>query len=331
VRDAIAPMKLGLWMSPMHFNPSSRAFNEHPEWACGPLGHGTALVNALDPQAGSNEAGIGMWGRDAIPHVESRIRDAIENWGVVYFKFDFLVWVDCAGQGDLYDYREAFVALLDRLRPDYPHVTFQIDETNDYRLFPFESVARGPSWFQNGTPAPERLLHNIWNLAPYVPPFSLGQHFLGGDAWRNYPVDTLMAAALPSHLTFFDDLRELPAEVVDRAAVWLDFYRANRGLFTRMTYPLLADPLDEGWTALQPWNPARGSGALLAFRQQSDSATQEIALRNVPPGRRFDLFRAPDGVLVDTVTSRELSAGLSVTIPEKDGAAVLAIRPAQPR
>ena len=38
VREAIAPMKLGLWMSPMHFNPASTTFKAHPEWACAPLG-----------------------------------------------------------------------------------------------------------------------------------------------------------------------------------------------------------------------------------------------------------------------------------------------------
>ena len=111
-------------------------------------------MNALDPDSGSNEAGIGLWSTAAIPHVESRIRRAIEQWGVEYFKFDFLVWLDCAGNGDIYSYKDAFVAMLDRLRRDHPEVTFQIDETNDYRLFPFESVARGPSWFQNGSPEP---------------------------------------------------------------------------------------------------------------------------------------------------------------------------------
>ena len=79
--------------------------------------------------------------------------------------------------------------MLDRLQRDHPDVTFQIDETNDYRLFPFESVARGPSWFQNGSPEPDQLLHNLWNLSPYVPAFSLGQHFLGGSAWERHPVD----------------------------------------------------------------------------------------------------------------------------------------------
>jgi alpha-galactosidase len=320
-------MRLGLWMSPMSFHPDSGAYRTHPEWACALAGHGTALQNKLEPDSGSNEAGIGVWGPDAIPHVESRIRDAIDNWGVTYFKFDFLVFLDCVGQGDLYHYKERFVAMLDRLRHHHPDVVFQIDETNDYRLFPFESVSRGPSWFQNGTPSTDHLLHNIWNLSPWVPAYSLGQHFLGGRQWEHQPVSTLMAAALPSHLTFFSDLRQLPDDVVRQAAPWIAFYKHHRSLFGGVTYPLLDDPLHKGWTALQTWNPDAGRGALLAFRQDSGDSTRRIALRNVPPGRSFDLLRAPGGERVRTVTSAELSAGIDVSISQGGGAEVLGIVP----
>ncbi len=292
VRRAIAPMRLGLWMSPGSFNPRSRAYRDHPDWACAPLGHGLAAYNLLQPDEGSNEAGIGAWGPAAWPHVEQRIRTAIEQWGVTYFKFDFLLWLDCAGQGDLYAHHDSFVAMLDRLQRDHPEVTFQIDETNDYRLFPFESVSRGPTWFQNGNPPPEQLLHNVWNLSPYVPAFALGQHFLGGRAYERYPVETLMAAALPSHLTFFDDLRELPDDVVARARPWVDFYRRESDLLTQMTIPLGRDPLEKRWTALQSWDPRRGRGALLAFRQQDPSATARIGLEDVPAAA---LLRAPSG------------------------------------
>ena len=192
--------------------------------------------------------------------------------------------------------------MLDRLRRDHPGVTFQIDETNDYRLFPFESVARGPSWFQNGSPGPDRLLHNLWNLSPWVPAFSLGQHFLGGRQWESHSVDTLMAVSLLSHLTFFSDLRRVPEEVIDAAAPWVDFYRRHRDLLDGVVYPLLDDPLAGGWTALQAWDPERGEGALLAFRQDGAGSSRTIALRNVPPGRTFDLRRAPDGAPVGTVT-----------------------------
>jgi hypothetical protein len=326
VREAIAPMRLGLWMSPMHFNPSAETYRSHPDWACQPVGTGLAAYNALQPDEGSNEAGLGEWSVAAIAHVEARIRHAIEEWDVAYFKFDFLAWLDCAGANDLHEMRDAFVAMLDRVQRDHPGVTLQVDETNDYRLFPFLSVTRGPSWFQNGTPEPARLLHNLWNLAPWVPPYSIGQHALGGRAWEEHPVDTLMAAALPSHVTFFSDIRTFPAEVVARAGDWLAFRRRNVDALAQMAHPLLADPLEGGWTALQTWDRARGVGALLAFRQGSPEATRRIALEEVPRGRRYDLVRAPGGERVATVGSAALRAGIDVTIPSEGGAHVLVIR-----
>jgi hypothetical protein len=47
----------------------------------------------------------------------------------------------------------------------------------------------------------------------------------------------------------------------------------------------------------------------------------------VPPGRRFRLRAAPDGGLVATATSAELSRGLDVTLPKR-GARVLLVEPA---
>ena len=359
VREAIAPMKLGLWMSPTFFNPASKTYQEHPDWACAPVGHALAAGNAIDQDGritGSSEAGIGIWGPraltggvdvsaptypDNLPEqsIEARIRNAIQNWGVTYFKFDFLVWVDCAGQGDLYDYREAFMAMLDRLIADHPEVTFQIDETNDYRLFPFESVTRGPSWFQNGHPEPKTLLHNLWNLSPFIPTYSLGQDFLGNlDSVTDNGIDTTMAAALLSHMTYFNELvqlkdgRFMDAGITDdqleRARVWIDFRKQHAHAFDGVVYPLLDDPLKEGWTALQSWDPEAGIGALLAFRQDDDEATKRIALRNIPPGMSFDLLQAPDGIRVGTVTSAQLTEGIEVAL-SKRGAQVLVIRPAQ--
>jgi hypothetical protein len=327
VRAAIAPMKLGLWMSPMHFHPTSVTYQAHPEWVCAPVGHGLALYNTVDQTSGSNEAGIGEWGPQYIPFVEGRIRTAIEQWGVTYFKFDFLAWLDCPGQADLYGYHDAFVRMLDRLRTRHPAVTFQIDETNDYRLFPYESVTRGPSWFQNGSPSVDHLLHNLWSLSPYVPSWSLGQHTLGGNVWKTQTLSTVMAAALLSHITFFSDMRTIPPEVIDGAAPWLAFYRTYRDLFTTgVVQPLLADPLAKGWTALQAWDPETRRGALLAFRQEADTETATVAMRNVVGDGTFELREAPTGALVGTVSAAQLRAGLPITLPT-NGALVLLVEP----
>ena len=327
VREAIAPMKLGLWMSPMHFNPQgSETFKAHPEWACWPLNAALTAYNVADPDSSSNEAGLGTWGPNVIPHIEERIRHAIEAWDVTYFKFDFLVWVDCAGQGDLYDYREAFRDMVDRLIADHPTVTFQIDETNDYRLFPFESVARGPSWFQNGSPQVPTLLHNLWNLSPYVPAFSLGQHFLGGNDPNT--IDTRMAAALLSHPTFFSDLNNVSDQTISAARPWIDYYKANVDRFQNVVYPLLNDPIEKGWTAFQSWDPERAEGALLAFRQDDPSPTTTVQLENVPVGKTFDLFAAPTNEKIATVTSEQLTNGFDITLDAPRSAYVVTIEPA---
>ena len=324
-RDAIAPMRLGLWMSPLEFHPSARVAAQHPEWRCEPFASGVGAQHAATPNEGSNESGIIPWSTAAIADQEARVRRAIERWGVRYFKFDFMVWLDCAGQGDLYDLHDQFLAMVDRLQADHPEVTFQLDDTNDYRLFPFESISRGPLWFQNGTRPPDQQLHNLWSLSPWLPPYALGQHVLGGEHWRDHPVDTLMAAALLSHLTVWTDLRKLPDEVVAQAAPWVDFYKRHRSTLAQMTYPLLDDPLRKGWTALQPWDPEAGRGALLAFRQDGEGESRRIALRNVPPGRRFTLREAPSGRLVGSVTSEELTEGLRIELPRKRMARVLLI------
>jgi hypothetical protein len=329
VRTAIAPMRLGLWMTPGEFNPASATFAQHPAWMCQPVGSALYAYNKAQPDDGSNEAGIVPWGPDAFGHIEARIRDAIERYGARYFKFDFLMWLDCAGQGDLYHYRDAFVAMLDRLRARHPEVTFTIDETNDYRLFPFASTSRGPTWFQNGAPEPDQLLHNLWNLSPFVPAYDIGQHVLGGRAWERHPVSTLMAAALPSQITFYTDIREIPDAVVAEARTWIDFYDAHREAFAGVTYPLLADPLRKDWTALQTWDPDAGSGALLAFRQQGAGDEREIALRNVPAGS-YRLTLAPTGESLGTVSGERLRSGLPVTIARPDGAAVILIERLSP-
>ncbi|HEX8075184.1 MAG TPA: alpha-galactosidase [Thermoleophilaceae bacterium] len=334
VRSAIAPMKLGLWMSPMEFHPSSQTFQQHPDWACHPIADPLVAQNAADPNGdlatGSNEAGLGPWGNRALPHIEARIRDAIDNWHARFFKFDFMVWLDCPGQNDFYEQRDAFVAMLDRLRRDRPDVVLQIDETNDYRLFPFDSTSRGPTWFQNGYPDVKSLVHNLWNFSPFVPAYAIGQHLLGGDSWKKENVDTLMAAALPSNITFWTDLRNLPDPVVATAGRWMAFYKEHRDSFSLATHALLDDPLKGGWTALQEWDTDAQRGALLAFRQVSADATRRIALVGVKPGLEFRLFAGPGGEQVGTATSEELRRGLDVTLGDKGLARVLLIEPVRP-
>lgn len=342
-------LNLGLWMTPMEFHPASAAFKQNPQWACAPVGDATAAISIAEPNGGSNEAGLGVWNPLAlgvdpdtgaptrlIDYIEGRILRAIDVYGAKYFKFDFLAWVDCGGAYPvtMYEYHDAFVEMVDRVLVARPDVTIEIDETNDYRMFPYESVARGPSWFLNGSPTYTEALHTLWNLAPYVPGFSLGQATISnGSDLNSRGIDTLMAAGLTSHMTIWTriDTSLTPAQRA-RAKRWTDFYKANLDSLAGFTYPLLSDPRSGGWTALQTWNGDTRSGFLLAFDQGAPNATQTIALRglgNVNGSTQFRLTRHEPGDATTTdlgvFDAATLRAGFPVTIATSHGNAVIEI------
>ena len=139
------------------------------------------------------------------------------------------------------------------------------------------------------------MLHNLWNLSPFVPAFSIGQNALADENFERYPVDALMAGSLLSHITFFSDLRKSPGP--RGGCAW----RRGRRSTARTAISSTASctrcwPIRwrGGWTALQSWDADAGEGALLAFRQQSEQATRRIALTNVGDGT-YELISAPDG------------------------------------
>lgn len=331
-----AGMNLGLWMSPLHFHPTAQAFRNNPEWACLPLSIGLLALNTAQPYSSSSEAGIVQWNPEAISpvngkaidYIESRIRVAIEQWGTRYFKFDFTAWLDCGGvfTVDLYGYRESFMAMLDRVLANHPDVTIQMDETNDYRLWPFEALVRGPTWYQNGSPTPNDALHTNHVLAPYVPLFALGRNGLRVGDLENYSADYQMAVALLSHMTFFNDLRELPVAAIPTIRRWTDYYKAHREDLAQFAYTLLEeDPFSgDNWAAFQTWNPETGRGALLAYRQDTPQASRSLRLRNVQDGQ-YRLLEAPDESRVIEASAEQLRAGIEIEIPAQRSARVFRI------
>jgi hypothetical protein len=329
VRAAIAPMKLGLWMSPLSYHPGSKVYRSHPEWACTPTGQATGLSGYSDPDSSSNEAGLGQWSSNYLPFLEERLREAITNWQVKLFKFDFLVWLDCAGVNDLYEAHDRFLALIEKLHREFPDVAFAIDETNDYRLFPFESTLMGPTWFTNGGPGIPQTLHNTWTMSPWIPAFAIGHKVLTGAQRNGQPIATVVASTLLNEQMITQDVRPSKdpsmAALADQVRPWIDWGKAHREDYLKgVVYPLLDDPLDgTKWTALQSWNPDTGRGALLAFRQDDPRGSVQIGVRNVDDGT-YEVRAAPDDALVGTYSGAQLREGLTVALPAR-GAKVLTI------
>jgi hypothetical protein len=329
-------LKLGLWMSPAEFNAVSQTFFEHPDWACTPIGTATGQV--------PDDAGLGVWdfNNPALrAYVTNTIARLVRDYDVAEFKFDFQTWVDCPPY-DYNDYEAAFASWIDDLTVRFPQVSFEFDETNDQRMYAFESVARGPSWFDNfhthtlpggeRVKQPSQVLHDIWMAAPWIPPATLGVGAYNDGVGTTFPVDFHMAAAALTHWTFWYDIAGVRAtngltpEQFDATKWWIGWYHAHRDALGGLVYRLSADdPWDSvAPAAFQPWNGT--SGYLFAFRQAG--AAPVAALRGLDRDASYTLTNVRTGDVLGTYSGVALMGGLNVPLATPFSAAVYSITPA---
>jgi len=321
-------LQLGLWMSPAEFNPLSTAYRTHPQWACTPTGDATSLIK--------DDSGFGVWdmtNANLRAHLTSVVNRLIAQDGVREFKFDYVVWVDCPPH-DYLDYEDAYVSWVRQLEAQHPNVTFELDETNDQRLWPFRSVALGPSWFDNGhlhgTTYTMRLLHDIWSAAPWIPPSTLGfGTYDDGTVNPPYTADYVMPIALLGHFTFWTNLVKLTRAQRAESAWWIAWYKANRGGLSGLVYDDTAiDPIRAGgsWVAFQPW--CAGRGYVFAFRQGGPAPRDRIALQGLTPTATYRVSNVRTHALLGTFTGAALERGLTLTLPSRYSAVVLSVAPA---
>jgi hypothetical protein len=318
-------LALGLWMSPAEFNPSSRTYAEHPTWACTPTGDVTARI--------PDDSGLGVWDMTAAPlraHLSSVIDRLIAQDGVREFKFDYVTWVDCPPH-DYLDYEDAYVAWVREQERRHPGVSFELDETNDQRLWPLRSVALGPSWFDNGhlkgSSYPARLLHDIWSAAPWIGPSTLGFGTYDGTLAPPYTADYLMPIALLGHVTFWSDLTRLSRAQADETAWWIAWYEAHRQALAGLAYEdTAADPLDgSSFAAFQPWSGDHGF--VFAFRQGGSARDVTIPLQGLRSSESYRVSTVRSATVLGTFTGAQLERGLALTMPERYSALVLSLEP----
>lgn len=320
-------LNLALWMAPLEFNGKSTAYAAHPEWACVPTGDVTAQI--------ANDPGLGVWdvtNNGFRAYLTAAVDRLIADYGVTEFKFDFVTLVDCLPH-DYLDYEDAWVSLVNQFELTHPNVTFEFDETNDQRTFPFESAALGPAWFDNdhthGSDVATKQLHDLWSYAPWLPTaeaaFGVYDGTLGSGPGR-YTAAYLMPAAILSHFTFWTDLTRLSSSDAAETAWWTVWYQAHRSALSGLVYEdSPADPIDgKAGLVLQPWSGDRGY--LFAFRQAGE-ATQHVALQGVDPELRYQLVSVRDGLVLGNFSGSDLRRGIDLVLPSPFSALVVSVTP----
>ncbi|MDX6199256.1 MAG: alpha-galactosidase [Actinomycetota bacterium] len=327
----IEGLQLGLWMSPAEFNTASTTYAAHPDWACAPTGDVTAQI--------PDDAGLGVWDmtNPALQdHLSGVVDRLIEAYDVREFKFDFQAWVDC-GTHDYNDYEDAFVAWVHLQQAHHPTVTFELDETNDQRAWPFESAAIGPSWFDNGhlhgSGQAAKLLHDLWTAAPWLPTSGIGMGAFDGSIRTDgcagpCSVSYLSQLMLLSHITFWTDSWKFGHTDGLEIQWWSNWYKAHRDDLGGAVYELTGtDPLaGSGSTVFQPWS--NGHGELFAFRQAGGSPVAHVGLHGVDPATTYAIRDVRTGELVTTATGAQLAAGYDIALPQEWSARTLSVDPA---
>ncbi|HVU61694.1 MAG TPA: alpha-galactosidase [Mycobacteriales bacterium] len=315
-------MQLGLWMSPVEFNMHSVTYASHPAWGCLPLGDIAAQV--------PDDAGLGAW--DATnPAFQSYLIGVVdrlvEKYDVREFKFDFMAWLDCWTH-DYADYEDAFVSMVQRMERRHPHVTFELDETNDQRLWPFESEALGPSWFDNnhhhGIDQVSELLHDLWSAAPWMPTQTIGLGSFDSDALAaKRPAGFLMPLALLSHTTFWTDFTKLTPNQRRQVAWWDHWYSTHRDAIGPLDYELTKqDPAKGGWAVFEPWHGR--SGYVFAFHQ-TGAGSVRVRLQGLHARSTYLVSDVRSGKVLRRTSGRVLQSGLTVRAPRAWSARVLRI------
>ncbi|MCU1602058.1 MAG: Alpha-galactosidase [Frankiales bacterium] len=296
-------MTLGLWMSLVEFNKDSTTYKQHPDWVCAPTGIITSQVE--------DDAGLGVW--DATnPQLQAYLLGTVDRlvntYDVRELKLDFQSWVDC-GSHDYLDYEDAFLAMVREIERRHPHLTVELDETNDQRAWPFESAVLGPSWFDNGhlhgSTKTAKELHDLWVAAPWLPTSSIGFGLLDGTLDVSHPASYLAPLGILSHVTFWTDQTKIPVAQRPELAWWLRWYRAHRTDVAGAAYELTAkDPLDgSSPMVLEPWNGDHG--LVFAFFQKTGSVG--VHVHGVRPATRYRLTDARTGRVVRTATGVQLA------------------------
>ena len=210
-------------------------------------------------------------------------------------------------------------------------MTFELDETNDQRSWPFESEALGPSWFDNNhdhgsVDQVSGLLHDLWSVAPWMPTQTLGIGSFDGDAVAaKRSANFLMPLALLSHITFWTDFTKLTAPQQHQIAWWIRWYAAHRNGVGPLEYELTKqDPAKGNWLVLQPWHGR--SGYLFSFHKQGPGSVR-VHLQGVRMKTVYAVTDVRSGKVVTRATGRQLRRGFTVSSPKQWSARVLRVAP----
>ena len=191
-------------------------------------------------------------------------------------------------------------------------VSFQLDITNGARWGFLGALDMGALFVENRYAHwqnyfPHQVLRNLWQLSRWVRPQNLQFEFLNNSPERGqyylplfgpsdpftpdqYGLDYLFACTMFANpLAWFEPSRLSPAQ---QELLWPaieGYLKVRDEIFTGDIYPIGPEPSGRSITGFQSHREADGAGYVCVYREVTDCASAEIALRRLAPGAGISL------------------------------------------
>ncbi|AKV55781.1 alpha-galactosidase [Bifidobacterium actinocoloniiforme DSM 22766] len=273
-------MQFGLWFEPEMINPDSDTYRQHPDWAM--------RARSENPRLQRNQLVLDLTNPQAFDHVYRQMSAILEEYRIDYVKWDHNRDLLEAGsevhsrRPAVHQQTEAYYRLLDKLRQRFPHIAWESCSSGGERidLDVIERVKR--FWNSDMTDALSRQLIQRWTLQTVAPEY-IGAHIsqpCSQQTHRSYSLDFRAATAVFCAFGIEWDIRTASPADLDRLALWIAWYKANRGFLHSGDFIRLdvadAAVMAHGVVAKD------GSRAIIAHVQYEESSSNRGVFLRVP-------------------------------------------------
>lgn len=331
-------MKPGLWVSIGTAAPTSRVYQQHPDWFVQDQhGRPTSLVIA-DP-----DKYTACFGTDWYGHIKGVLNTLVADYGLEYLKLDFSVVSSpyrfspaesgCYARGhaghrdqpeSLHSNYEPMWRLFDELHATKPNLFIDctFETMGGLQLIDYAMLKHAEgNWLSNFGEHDEandlRVRNMAWWRSPAMPATALvlGNPPMQDPGWELHIKS--LAGALPIML---GDPRQLaPADLKKyrRYADWLQAMQTKHDFMSfRQDLAGFGEPREGHWDGYQRINTdSRAGGIVGVFRHGAAETQRTVTVRYLDPARRYQV-KTLDGQVLATLTGQALqTTGFAVRLP----------------
>lgn len=348
-------MKPGLWISIASVHPTSNVYKQHPEWVLKSASGTQAYIHSdKNPQKSNSDVSMNL-ATDWFGYIKGKILNLVREHGLEYLKADLAVVTgaytyDKGKSGDystnnpLYRSREESLLILynrlwqlfDELHEEAPNLFIDctFETMGALHLIDYDLCKHAEGdWLSNiEDPYPTgafRVRHLAWSRTPVIPATAqvVGNLPLNVAEWESNLKS--LSGTLPIVL---GDLREIKPESRTQIKTWADWLKKMQQeydfLMYRQDLPGFGEPSVGSWDGWSRMNTETKLGGIVGvFKENAVENERSVSVPFLLPDDKYEVRKAPIGVLVGTFTGEELKeAGFKVVIEKSTGSELFEIR-----